>query len=148
MAVPADAFIGLSADRNERLEVLRRYAEFWKIPNKPVDKIPSSDVDAIFCSGRPVQAFDGKRVVISPSGVEDATRIAQDYGLTVTTGTSMISLPVSPEARVSIQPQTYDFQGPLIETVIATKAHAILTLIRGQQTSLITSDLLTAYNPL
>src|SRR3989442_15687280 len=101
MAVPADGFIGLAADRNERLEVLRRYAGFWKIPNKPVDKIPSTDVDAIFCSGRPVQSFDGKKLVISPSVVEDATRIAQDYGLTVTTGASMISFPVSPAAQVS-----------------------------------------------
>src|SRR5207245_8936690 len=108
MAVPADGFIGLAADRNERLEVLRRYAEFWKIPNKPVDKIPSTDVDAIFCSGRPVQAFDGKKVVISPSGAEDADRIAQDYGWTVTTETGMISLPDSSEAQVSTKTQTYD----------------------------------------
>src|SRR5207245_9897611 len=97
MAVPADGFIGLSADRNERLEVLRRYAERWQIPNKPVDKIPSSDVDAIFCSGRPVHAIEGRKVVLSPSGVEDATRRAQDYGLTVTPGTAMMRLPVSRE---------------------------------------------------
>src|SRR2546427_11790464 len=148
MAVPADGFIGLSADRNERLEVLRRYAEFWKIPNKPVDKIPSTDVDEIFCSGRPLQVFDGKRVVISPSGVEDATRIAQDYGLTVTTGTSMISLPVSPEAQVSIQTQTYDFQGSQIESVIATKGHAVLSRIRGRDTYLLSIDLVGAYNQL
>src|SRR2546425_7732615 len=148
MAVPTAGFICLSADRNERLEILRRYAEFWKIPNKPLDKIPSSDVDAIFCSGRPVQAFDGKRVVISPSGAEDAARIAQDYGLTVTTGIRMISLPVSPEAQVSIQTQTYDFQGSQIESVIASKGHAVLSRIRGRDTYLLSIDLVGAYNQL
>src|SRR2546425_607746 len=148
MAVPADGFIGLAADQNETLEVLRRYAEFWKIPSKPVDKISSTDVDAIFCSGRPVQAFDGKKVVISPSGVEDATRLAQDYGLTVTTGTSMISLPVSPEAQVSIQTQTYDFQGSQIESMIVSKGHVVLSRIRGKDTYLLSIDLVKNYNQL
>src|SRR3989449_733145 len=125
MPVPGDGFVGLAADQNVGVEVLTRYAEFWKIPNKPVNKIPGTDVDTIFCSGRPEQAFDGKKVVISPSGPEDAARIAQDYGLTVATGIRMISLPVSPEAQVSIQTQTYDFQGSQIESVIASKGHAI-----------------------
>jgi len=148
MPAPADGFIGLAADQNETVEALRRYAEFWKIPNKPVNKIPSTDVDTIFCSGRPEQAFDGKKVVISPSGAEDAARIAQDYGLTVTTGIRMISLPVSPEAQVSIQTQAYDFQGSQIESVIASKGHAVLSRIRGRDTYLLSIDLVGAYNQL
>src|SRR5205807_1408374 len=148
MPVPGDGFVGLAADQNVGVEVLTRYAEFWKIPNKPVNKIPSTDVDTIFCSGRPEQAFDGKKVVISPSGAEDAARIAQDYGLTVTTGIRMISLPVSPEAQVSIQTQTYDFQGSQIESVIASKGHAVLSRIRGRDTYLLSIDLVGAYNQL
>src|SRR3989442_16044761 len=102
MPVPADGFIGLAADQNETVDALRRYAELWKIPNKPVNKIPSTDVDTIFCSGRPEQAFDGKKVVISPSGAEDAAGIPQAYGLTVTTGIRVRTVLVSPDARDSL----------------------------------------------
>src|SRR3989442_14714943 len=141
MPVPGDGFVGVAADQNVGVEVLTRYAEFWKIPNKPVNKIPSTDVDAIFCSGRPVQAFDGKKVVISPSGAEDAARIAQDYRLTVTTGIRMISLPVSPEAQASIQTQTYDFQGLQIESVIESRGHVGPSRIGGKETDFLSIDL-------
>jgi len=148
MPVPGDGFVGLAADQNVGVEVLTRYAEFWKIPNKPVNKIPGTDVDTIFCSGRPEQAFDGKKVVISPCSAEDATRIAQDYDLTVTTGINMISLPVSEEAQVSIQTQTYDFQGSQIESVITSKGHVVLSRIRGRDTYLLSIDLVKNYNQL
>src|SRR5438128_2873256 len=148
MRAPADGFIGLAADQYETIEALRRYAEFWKIPNKPVNKNPSKDVDTIFCAGRPEQAFDGKKVVISPSGAEDAARIAQNYNLTVTTGINMISLPVSEEAQVSIQTQTYDFQGSQIESVITSKGHVVLSRIRSRDTYLLSIDLVGAYNQL
>src|SRR5947209_18656211 len=148
MPVPGEGFVGLAADQNVGVEVLTRYAEFWKIPNKPVNKIPGTDVDTIFCSGRPEQAFDGKKVVISPCSAEDATRIAQDYDLTVTAGINMISLPVSEEAQVSIQTQTYDFQGSQIESVITSKGHVVLSRIRGRDTYLLSIDLVKNYNQL
>jgi peptidoglycan/xylan/chitin deacetylase (PgdA/CDA1 family) len=148
MPLPADSFVGLTADQYAGVEVLRNYAEFWKIPNELVDDTASLDVDTIFSSGRPRRAFDGKTVVISPSGVEDATRIAQDYGLTVTTGTSMISLPMSEEALVSIQTQTYDFQGSGIEPVIASKGYTVLSKIRDRDTYILSIDLVSACNQL
>jgi len=146
--VPADSFVGLAADQNEALEVLRRYAEFWKIPNKPVNRIPNPHVDTIFWSGRPEQGFDGKRIVISPSGIEDATRIAQDYDLTVTARTSKISLPVSPDARVSIQSQIYEFTGSGQESVIVSGDATVLSKIRGKDTYLLSIDLVKNYNQL
>src|SRR3989442_11930303 len=103
MPAPADGFIGLAADQNETVEALRRYAEFWKIPNKLVNNIPSTHVDTIFYSGRPEQAFDGKKVVISPSGALDEARMALDYVLTMTMRDRMISLPLSPEVQGSIE---------------------------------------------
>ena len=148
MTVPLDSFVCLAADEYEDVEVLRQYAEFWKIPNKFLQEISSSDVDTIFCSGRPRQAFDGKRIVISPSGAEDAVKIAQDYGLVVTTENSLISLPISQEAQVSIETPTYDFKGSEIESVIMSKGHAVLAKIRDKDTYLLSVDLVSAYKRL
>src|SRR2546426_9490842 len=100
MPAPADGFIGLAADQNETVEALRRYAEFWKIPNKPVNKIPSTDVDTIFCSGRSEQAFDGKKVVISPSGAEMRVRMEQVTVLLGPRGFVMLTFRFSPDDQV------------------------------------------------
>lgn len=137
--------IGLRANDAQGLEVLREYAEFWKIPY--IIGPGHGEAKVVLSSGR-VPKAEGRpnlHQVISPSGPEDSRRIADDFGVLVKRKETVVSLPVSKGAQTLLRTNLYNFDGPRLERVLGSEGAAVLHRIRGTQTYLLSVDLVGDY---
>jgi len=146
---PAIAQGVLLKGRQDRdVQVLREYAEFWKIPF--VANPPSEENQILVSSGMipRTQAKTSAGVIMFPSGPEDSRDIAKEYGLTLHTRDTLLRLPVSHDVAVSIRTKVNEFSGPGIEPVISDGETAVLSKIRDIRVHLSSVDLVSEYERL
>ncbi len=140
--------MGLRANMPENLSVLEGYADFWKNPHALLNDVNNSGTGLIFSAGDSESNFE-EPIVISPTGEEDAKSIAHKYGAELSIKEdSMIKLPFSKDASVSIRTRTYDFTGPGIEPVIKSGSNNVLSKLAGKKIFLLSIDLVNAYRRL
>src|SRR5262245_24125725 len=119
--------VELRADTPERLSVLEAYAEFWKIPYLSKAEETNSQSGVTFAAGHFEPGSD-EPVIVSPTSVEDAERMAQRFGIELNIREeSLIKLPFSKDASVSIRTRTYDFTGQGVEPIIKTGTSVVLS---------------------
>ncbi len=130
------------------VRVLREYPEFWKIPYV-VD--PSREENQILVSAGMIPRIEAKTsagVIMFPTGPEDSSEIAKEYGLTLHTRDTLIRLPVSPDVSVSMRTRVNEFSGPGIEPVIIDGETQIVSKIRDTRVHLSSVDLVSEYERL
>jgi hypothetical protein len=84
-------------------------------------------------------------VIISPTGIEGATQIAQQFGLKVTIEEKLIRLPVSPGVSVSLQAEFYQFSGSNLESVLKDGENSVINKIHGSRVHILSVDLISEY---
>jgi peptidoglycan/xylan/chitin deacetylase (PgdA/CDA1 family) len=138
--------ITLRATHPQGLEVLREYAEFWKIPYN-LD-LGLEEADLVISSGHlpGIERYDDTPVIITPNGYDESRRIADDLGIRVTQKEADIALPVSRGAHTFIRTSTFQFDGPRIEHLLRSDGAAVLSRIRGSKFYLLSVDLVSDYN--
>src|SRR5712691_6701500 len=94
------------------LSILKEYADFWKVPYSLGSQLHEKHL--LFTSS-PSQKFDTRDptpVIISPTRIEGATQIARQFGLKVTSDETIVRIPITPTASVSLKTRLYRFSGP------------------------------------
>jgi hypothetical protein len=138
----------LRAYQDWEVQVLRDYAEFWKIPYVTGG---SEKEDGILVSSgmipRTEAAIRGN-IVMLPSGPEDSRKIAEEYDLSLSTKETLLRLPVSPGVFVSMRTRVNEFSGPGIEPVIHDGNTPILSGIRDTRIHLSSVELVPEYDRL
>jgi len=134
---------------NQReVQVLREFAEFWKIPYR---EGASQDGKEILVSSSSVpepEANTPAGIVVFPSGLEESKRIAKENGLALRTREILLQLPVAPDVSVSIRTRVNEFSGPGIEPVISAGETPVLYKLSGTRVHLSAVDLVSEYERL
>jgi peptidoglycan/xylan/chitin deacetylase (PgdA/CDA1 family) len=133
----------LEADGSTNAEILKSYAEFWKIPWQT--RVEPDEQHTIFSTGSTIVPKTEATVVCSPSGREAAEKIAKDHGLTLKLREASITLPTSRDADTSLKTEIYEFSGPGLDPVLRSGDISILSKIRGTDIYLIALDLVGEY---
>jgi hypothetical protein len=140
--------ISLRGEKDREVQVLREYADFWKIPYVAD---PSREENQILVSCGVVPRTEAKThssVIILPSRLENPKKIAEQYDLALNSRETLLRLPVSPGVSVSIRTTVNEFSGPGIEPVISDGETPVLSKIRGMCVHLSSVDLVSEYERL
>src|SRR6266702_5696938 len=135
----------LKSDSDTESNILREYADFWKIP---YELNSSTKGAAIFATGN-ATASDASRdspLVISPNGMKEAGRIARSYGLGISVRNSLSSLPVGPGTNVSVRTDVCEFSGPDAEPLLKSGNTQVLTKVRGERVYLLSLNLVGEFS--
>lgn len=135
--------IVLMSQSEQGLDVLREYAEFWKIPFSLAQT--RQDPIVFTTDNIPNNAERTRGCIVSPQGFENARSIAKRFGLEVLPGERLIRIPVSEDTFTSIRTVTYEFQGLKIETLVSGNENSVLQRVKGTQIHLMCIDLVTDY---
>ena len=142
------ALIVLRGEHDREVQVLREYAEFWKIPYVLG---PSEQENQILISSGIVprrEAGNASTMIIFPSGPEDSRKIAKEYDLALQTNETTLRLPVGPNISISIRTRLSEFSGLSIEPVISDGETPVLSRIRDTRVHLSSVDLVSEYERL
>src|SRR5207247_10749298 len=110
----------LKSDSDTESNILREYADFWKIPYELNTSIKGA---AIFATGYATASDESRDspLIISPNGMKEAGRIARSYGLEISVRNSLMSLPAGPGINVSVRTDHCEVLRPNPKTTL--KAH-------------------------
>lgn len=128
------------------MQILRNLADFWKIPyHLDIDTAKS----VVFTSDQKL-AFQKQDnpVILSPAGGQEFEKAASEFGLNVTHNERLLSLPVTPNASVSIRTEVHEFTSSEIEPILKTGNTTLLSRIKGTTTHLLGIDILNTYRRL
>jgi len=138
----------LRGEQEREVRVLREYADFWKIPYVAGTSREKSQI-LVSCGMVPrTEATTHSSVIIFPSGLEDAKKIAEEYGLALNSRETLLRLPASPGVSVSIRTKVNEFSGPSIEPVISDGETPVMSKIRETRVHLSSVDLVSEYERL
>ncbi len=137
--------VALIGGTGSETEILRNYAEFWKIPYRigfTEGELPA------FATGNVAlrEGADAVPIVVTPSGEEQAEKIANDNRLQRTSKTARLTLPLAPDVEVSIQTQVHEFSGSNLEPLLRCGEISILSRLRGTSVYLLSVDLIGDYS--
>jgi peptidoglycan/xylan/chitin deacetylase (PgdA/CDA1 family) len=124
-------------------EILRGYAEFWKIPWQT--KVEPNQEHTVFSTSKPIAPIRDAVIIVSPSGREEAEKIARDYGLTLNSRKTSITLPAARDVKVSLRTEVQEFTGPSLDPVLRSGDISILSRIHGTDIYLLALDLVGEY---
>ena len=138
----------LRGEQDREVQVLREYAEFWKIPYLAGS---SDEANQILISTGMIPLAEAKThacVIMLPSGPEDSRNIAEEYDFVLKTRETLLRLPVGPDVSVAIRTRLNEFSGAGIEPVISDGETPVLSKIRDTRVHLSSVDLVTDYERL
>ena len=135
----------LRSDSETDSNILREYADFWKIPYKLNTGVKGGTV---FATNNETASDQSKEspLIISPNGVKEAERIARSYGLEISVKNSLISLPTSPGINASIRTDVCEFSGPDAEPLLKSGDTQVLTKVRGSEVYLLSLNLVGEFS--
>jgi hypothetical protein len=135
----------LKADSDTEYNILREYADFWKIPYELNTSIKGAP---IFATDNATASDEsrGSPLIISPNGTKEAERIGRIYGLRVSVKNSLISLPAGPGINVSVRTDVYEFSGPDAEPLLKSGNTQVLTKVRGDKVYLLSLNLVGEFS--
>ncbi len=139
------AQVSLRADRIQDLEVLKDYAEFWKIPYS-TNQVPSEE-DVVFQSGtghlRPDPSYP---IILCPSNWDEARSFASKHGLKASSKNVSLKLPVSKGTSTSLTTEMYEFLGSRLEPIVSSKGTTVLSRLSGTNTYILSVDITSEYS--
>jgi hypothetical protein len=132
----------------DELSILQEYADFWKVPYTTASQLGENNIRFASSPWNGFEATDSNPVMISPTGIEGATQIAQQFGLRMTTEETVVRLPISPGVSVSLQTKLYGFAGPGLDPVLRDGENVIINKLRGSPVHILSVDLISEYHRL
>jgi len=140
--------IVLAGNSDHDSSILREYADFWKVPYTIGSEFDGEQI--LFASGpsKAVETCQSNPMIISPTGIEGAREIAQQFGLKVTSEEKLIRLPIASNASVSLSATVHQFSGPSLESMLRDGDATILHKIRGLRVHILSVDLVSNYHQL
>jgi peptidoglycan/xylan/chitin deacetylase (PgdA/CDA1 family) len=135
--------IVLEADGSANFEILKSYAEFWKMPWRTTGE--PDEQHTIFSTGTTISPKTGATIVCSPFGKQAAEKIAKDHNLALKFREASITLPASRDSEVSLKTEIYEFSGPGLDPVLRSGDISILSRIRETDIYLLALDLVGEY---
>jgi peptidoglycan/xylan/chitin deacetylase (PgdA/CDA1 family) len=133
----------LEARNASASEILRGYAEFWKIPWQT--KVEPNEQHTVFSTSMSAAPIRGAVTIVSPSGREEAEKIARDHGLTLNSKNKSISLPAARDIKVSLRTEIQEYSGPSLDPLLRSGDTSILSRIHGTDIYLLALDLVGEY---
>ena len=124
-------------------EILRDYAEFWKIPYRA--KTEPDEKHTVVTTGHGIGQARNAPVIVSPAGREGAEKIARDHGLSLNSRRALIRLPAGRDVEVSLRTEVHEFSGPNLDPVLRSGDISIFSKIRGTEIYLLAIDLVGEY---
>src|ERR1700747_2158054 len=108
--------IALFGANDSETNILRNYAEFWKIPYR----LGSDDSELpSFASGLALpKKSNNAGTVVTPSGTAQAEKIAREFNLEWFSKHARLGLPYAPGIEVSIETEIYEFSGSNLEPLL------------------------------
>ena len=138
--------LALKASDTTHLQILKSYADFWKIPYC-LDKECSRST--VLTSERKTATLaKDDPVILSPAGRDEFEKTASEFGLGVTHHEQLLNLPITPDTTVSIKTEVHEFTSSKIEPILTTDKTTILSRIRKTAVHLLSVDILTTYRKL
>ena len=135
--------IVLNASDASYSEILRGYAEFWKIPWQT--GVESNEKHSVFSTSTSIVPTKDAVTIVSPPGREGAEKIARDNGLTLNSKETSITLPFARDVKVSLRTEVLEFSGPSLDPIMRSGDITILSRIHGTDTYLLAIDLIGEY---
>jgi hypothetical protein len=137
--------IALNARDPQTLAILREYVDFWKVPYT-LEHLQDGD-QLLLTTGLAddVVSPEGRPVIISPVGIDEAKNIARRFGLEVFQEDALLHLPVSPGTFVSLKTTLNQFSGSSLTPVLKGGDTTILHQILGSNVHLLSTDLVSEY---
>ena len=140
--------IVLVGNNNRDLSILREYADFWKVPYTLENQLDGRPLLVTSSLPKEVDMRGPGPVIISPTGIDGAKEIAQQFGSNVTSEETLVCLPVAPGASVSMRTKLYRFSGPNLEPALKDGDTAILYKVGGSKVHILSVDLVSNYQQL
>jgi peptidoglycan/xylan/chitin deacetylase (PgdA/CDA1 family) len=137
----------LIGNNEEEVSILKEYAEFWKVPFILASRANEKNTLLTSNTGAVLENVSNP-VIISPTGVDGARGIAEQFGLELVSKEARVRMPVSPSASVSFQATLYQFSGPNLEERLGDGHTTILYRIRGSNIHILSADLISEYRRL
>jgi len=141
--------IGLGAEDSQDLAILKEYADFWKVPYT-LEQLQDRN-QLLFSAGLidgSVVSAEGRPVIISPIGIEEAKNIAARFGLDAFREEATVRLPVSPGTFVSLKTTLNQFSGSGLKPMLKDGSITILHQVLGSNVHLLSADLVSDYDRL
>jgi peptidoglycan/xylan/chitin deacetylase (PgdA/CDA1 family) len=137
--------IALSGSDDSGTNILRDYAEFWKIPYR----LGSGDFELpSFVSGSLAlpKKSNNSPIVVTPSGTSQAEKIAREYNLQWVSKRARLDLPCAPGVEVSIETEVYEFSGSNLEPLLRCGELTVFSRLKGSRVHLLSIDLIGEYS--
>ena len=134
-------------ERDENLQTMKEYADFWKIPYT----IGSTARDSILIStncGIVKQAPSEPTKILAPFGDQGRRRTEEALGVDFVSKSVFLRVPVRPGVGATIHALTYDPKGDRCEPALDVGKTTILWRISGTRTHLLSIDLVSEYRRL
>ncbi len=137
--------IALFGSNDSEMNILRSYAEFWKIPYKLGSE--DSELPGFGLGSLPLpQKSNNAPIVVTPSGTAQAEKIAREYNLQCVSKHARLDLPYAPGVEVSIETEVYEFSGPNLESLLRCGDLTIFSRLKGTRVHLLSIDLIGQYS--
>ena len=140
--------VSLRGNQHREVQVLREFAEFWKIPCREGRSQEGKEILVSSSSLSETEANSPAGIVVFPSGLEESKKIAKENGFALRTRATLLRLPVAPDISVSIRTRVNEFSGPGIEPVISDGETPVLYRLSGTRVHLSSVDLVSEYERL
>jgi hypothetical protein len=140
--------ISISGENERGIRTLIDYAEFWKVPYQ-IGR--SQGENEILVSSGLIPRTEGLNyasVIMFPAGLEESRKVAKEYDLRLDTRETILCLPISPRASVSIRTRVREFSGAEIEPLFGDGKIPILSRLRGTHIQVSCVDLVSEYDRL
>ncbi len=139
------AQVFLRADRPQNLEVLRDYAEFWKIPYS-TNQVPKEGGIVLQSGTGPLAPDPSYPLILCPSNSDEARDVASRHGLKVSSRNVFLNLPVARGTSTSLTTEMYEFLGSRLEPILSSKGTTVLSRISGTSTHILSVDITSGYS--
>jgi hypothetical protein len=137
--------IMLVGNNNHDLNILKEYADFWKVPYSLESQFDEKHLLFTSSPSQSVDTRDPNPVIVSPTRIEGATQIARQFGLKVTSDETLVRLPIAPTSSASLKTRLYRFSGINIDEVLKDHDNTILYRIRDSKVYILSVDLISEY---
>jgi len=137
--------IALFGSNDSETDILRDYAEFWKIPYRlgPEEyELPGIASGSLALPKKSNNA----PIVVTPSGPAQAERIAREYNLQWLSKRARLELPYAPGVEVSIETEVYQFSGSNLEPLLRCGDFSIFSRLKGSRVHLLSIDIVREYS--
>ena len=140
--------VSLTAGEPATLNVLKEFAEFWKVPYGIGSRLEGEQVLVSAGISHHLTGSQEHPTIMIPSGSEDCRAICRNYNLQLVEEEEAIRLPIAPETFTKLKAIVRRFIGPDLTPLLTSDGLPILSRIQGTQSYVLSIDIIREYSRL